>query len=102
MSYLRKHWLTLILATIITIALSYLTYKFPAKATKETFIEIEAHNTSPFTIEVEAKCDWRNDIRAFDFHKIYRVKSKRMAVISVPNRHKRCQVWSRVRLLESK
>lgn len=66
------------------------------------YIEIEAHNTSPFTILIEAKCDWNNNTQRFDFHKFYKAPSKSVAIMAVPNRHKRCEVWSRVKILGNK
>ena len=101
MNHLKRYW-DLTLAIILTVALTCIALRSPAKAVSDGYIEIEAHNTSPFTILIEAKCDWNNNTKQFDFHQFYKAPSKSVAIIIVPSKHKHCQVWSKVKFLENK
>ena len=94
---MRKHWAILILTTIVTIVLSYLAYQSPAKAVQDTYTEIEVHNVYSLDVRVELKCDYNNNTKQFDLHRFYQIPGKKVIIISVPNKYKRCQIWPKVK-----
>jgi hypothetical protein len=96
MNYLKKYW-DLILAIVLTVALTCIALRSPAKAVSDGYIEIEIHNVYSLDTRIELKCDYNNNTKQFDLHKFYQIPGKKVVIISVPNKYKRCQIWPKIR-----
>lgn len=98
-NYSKKHWILFILAILLTITLFYIAHKANAETIQSSYTEIEVHNVYSLNVRIELKCDYNNNTKQFDLHRFYEIPGKKVAVITVPNRYKKCQIWPKLKFL---